>query len=142
MEQRTAREIGSACLGLHVRRTARRLTRIYDDALAPLNLTIGQFSIMTMLAARDAWGMQALADALGTDRSSLTAGLKPLERRQVVESQRDADDKRIRHLALTPHGSALLEDAEPMWRSAQEQVKALLSDEGTRAIRDVSQRID
>ncbi|UUL82938.1 MarR family winged helix-turn-helix transcriptional regulator [Sphingomonas qomolangmaensis] len=122
-------------MGLHIRRAARRLTRIYDDSLAPLDLTIGQFSLLAMLAGREVWAMQPLADALGTDRSSLTAALKPLERRGLVGSSPDATDRRLRFLSLTSQGIALMSDAEPLWRRAQEAAETLLGHEGAERLR-------
>lgn len=141
MDVLIAREIGSKCIGLHVRRTARRVTRLYDEALAPLDLTIGQFSTLAMLAARDDWSMQSLADAMGTDRSSLTAGLKPLERRGLIESRSDANDGRVRQLALTPLGLAALDDAEPLWRTAQARLEDILGSNRAEALRSASNRL-
>jgi DNA-binding MarR family transcriptional regulator len=135
METGFARDIGEECMGLHVRRAARRISRMYDDAFAPVDLTIGQFSLLTMLAGQDRWAMQPLADALGMDRSSLTAMLKPLERRQLVTSKTDDVDRRARHLTLTGTGSALLVQAEPLWRDAQQRVLALLGAENAAAVR-------
>lgn len=100
--------MGTACLGLHIRRAARRLKRIYDESVVPVDLTIGQFSLLAMLDGREVWAMQPLADALGTDRSSLTAALKPLQRRGLVASSPDAIDKRLRFVSLTPQQSVLL----------------------------------
>lgn len=128
-------------MGLHVRRAARRITRIYDDALAPVDLTIGQFSLLTVLAGRDRWGMQALADVLGTDRSSLTATLKPLERRQLIASHSDASDRRVRHLTLTASGSAALEQAAPLWRTAQQRTVDVLGKDDEPLLRLAFQRL-
>lgn len=121
-----AQRVGRTCLGLHVRRAARRLARVYDEALAPAGLTIGQFSLLAMLAGQDAWAMQPLADALSTDRSSLTAALKPLERRGLIASSPDADDRRLRFVSLTERGAMTMGNAEPLWLLAQAQAEALL----------------
>lgn len=127
MNTTDARIIGSTCLCLHVRRAARRMARLYDEALRPIGLSNGQFSLLTMLAARDDWNMQDLADSLGTDRSSLTAALKPLQRRALVESRADTSDRRVRHLALTREGRSLLDDAMPLWRHVQGQAETSLA---------------
>jgi len=141
MESGVTHDIGQVCMGLHVRRAARRVTRVYDEALAPLELTIGQFSLLTILAGQDRWGMQPLADTLGTDRSSLTATLKPLERRGLVASQADALDGRVRHLVLTPVGSSLLEQAKPLWAEAQKRLLALIGDDDAAAVRSALARL-
>jgi len=108
---------------------------MYDDALSPVQLTIGQFSLMTVLASGESWGMQPLADALGTDRTSLTAILKPLERRHLVASDGDPSDRRVRRLVLTPAGSEKLNEAEPLWAAVNERVIDLLGVASAASIR-------
>lgn len=141
MEGLPARNIGEICMGLHVRRAARRITRLFDEALAHVDLTIGQFSLLTVLAGQESWGMQPLANVLGTDRSSLTASLKPLERRQLVTSRLDVTDRRVRHIELTPAGSDLLDRAVPCWRIAQDQTVALLGEEQSANVRTIFERL-
>lgn len=126
MDKKQARAIGSTCLALHVRRAGRHVARFYDEALRPFDLSNGQFSLLTMLAAKDDWTMQALADALGMDQSSLTAAQKPLRRRGLVMSRPDDDDGRIRRLVLSGKGRDLLASAEPSWRTAQARAEGLL----------------
>lgn len=126
MTPATAQNVGSLCLGLHVRRATRQLTRLYDAALAPVDLTIGQFSLMTMLLAQESMMIQPIADALGMDRSSVTAALKPLERRGLVISSPDPKDRRLRHLALSSAGAALMDTAHERWRAAQHEAEASL----------------
>ncbi|MBX9729714.1 MAG: MarR family winged helix-turn-helix transcriptional regulator [Sphingomonas sp.] len=135
MTPATAKDIGSTCLGLHVRRAARRITRLYDLALAPVDLTIGQFSVLAMLAAQESWAVQPLADALGTDRSSLTASLKPLERRGLVVSSPDGHDRRLRFLNLSPLGAGLIDEAHALWANAQQKIESLLGSESAVALR-------
>ena len=121
-----ARAVGSACLCLSVRKAARRMARLYDDALSPVGLTNGQFALLTMLSARSDWTMQALAEALGTDPSSLTAALKPLARRGLVQTSPGEADRRKRLPALSEAGAALLDQALPFWRGVQAQAEAVL----------------
>jgi len=141
MEIEVAQDIGQVCMGLHMRRAARRVTRVYDDALAPAGLTIGQFSLLTSLAGQARWGMQPLADTLGTDRTSLTATLKPLERRGLVASHADARDGRVRYLVLTPVGLSLLEQAKPLWADAQKHILNLIGDDDAATVRSVLARL-
>lgn len=141
MDRAEARRVGETCMGLHVRRAARRITRMYDDALLPVQLTIGQFSLMTILAGRESWGMQPLADMLGTDRTSLTATLKPLERRQLVASDGDPSDRRLRRLRLTSTGVAKLADAKPLWMAVNEQAVDLLGLDNSASIRSAFSRL-
>ena len=112
-------QIASQCLCLHARRAARVLARRYDEALAPLELTNGQFSLLAMLAGNREIGMQALADALGMDRTTLTAAIKPLERRELLSLEPDPLDGRARRIQLTREGLAMLRRAIPLWQEVQ-----------------------
>jgi DNA-binding MarR family transcriptional regulator len=128
-------------MGLHIRRAARRITRIFDEQLAPLDLSIGQFSLLSMLAGKEAWRMQPLADDLGTDRTSLTAMLKPLERRLLVISLPDERDGRTRLLAITDQGRRLFAQAIPLWLAAQDEVLATLGTGNAAEVRTILRRL-
>src|SRR4030095_109913 len=104
MDERLAKEIGASCFVLHIRRAARRVSRTFDDALRPIGLTNGQFTVMTLLVALDGAALGDIAERLGLDRTTLNATLKPLERDGLVRSRQDAEDRRIRKLYLTDAG--------------------------------------
>src|SRR3546814_19638916 len=82
-----------SCLCLHVQRSARALARRYDDALRPLGLTSGQFSLLMSLNRPEPAGMGSVANLLAMDRTTLTANLKPLERRGLVSVSVGEKDK-------------------------------------------------
>jgi DNA-binding MarR family transcriptional regulator len=114
------------CLCLHVQRAARALARRFDDALRPVGLTQGQFSLLTSLNRAEPPTIGAVADLLALDRTTLTANLKPLARRGLVKVTVDPDDKRSRRLALTSAGRELLAAAAPIWKRAHAQAERLL----------------
>src|ERR1700742_1064219 len=93
--------VRDTCLCLRMKRAARALARRFDDALRPLGLTNGQFSLMMSLNRPEPPGMAAVASLLAMDRTTLTAALKPLERRSLVRIEVDAEDRRGRQLRLT-----------------------------------------
>src|SRR5213595_275820 len=118
--------VRDTCLCLHVQRTARALARRFDAALRPLELTNGQFSLLMSLNRPEPATMGSVAALLAMDRTTLTANLKPLERRGLVEVSVDDSDKRTRRLMLTPAGRALLVAAVPIWRQTHAVVEKLL----------------
>lgn len=124
----TTVRVHDTCLCLHVQRAARALARRFDDALRPLGLTNGQFSLMMSLNRPRPASMGSVASLLAMDRTTLTAARKPLERRGLVTVQVDPADKRGRLLTLTPAGSALLSSALPIWERAHAAVEGLLAD--------------
>src|ERR671913_389756 len=105
------------CLCLHAQRAARALARRFDDALRPVGLTNGQFSTLMALNRPAPAPMRAVASLLAMDRTTLTAALKPLERRGLVELRPDPKDRRSRLITLTADGSSLLGRAVPIWES-------------------------
>ncbi|WP_309083117.1 MarR family transcriptional regulator [Chelativorans sp.] len=118
--------VRDTCLCLHVQRAARAMARRYDEALKPLGITNWQFSLMMSLNRPDPPAMGAVATVLGTDRTTLTASLKPLERRGLVLVSTDRKDRRSRRLQLTPAGQALLAAALPLWERAQAATEELV----------------
>ena len=100
--------VRDTCLCLHLQRAARALARRFDDALRPLGLTSGQFSMMMALNRPEPPSIGSVASLLSMDRTTLTAALKPLQRRDLVTVMVDAADRRGRRLRLTPAGRALL----------------------------------
>ncbi len=122
----TARFVRDHCLCLHAQRAARALARRFDEALRPVGLTNGQFSLLVSLNRPKAASIGSVAALLGMDRTTLTANLKPLERRGLVETAIDPADRRGRLLALTQTGRALLRSAAPIWRLTHKRVERLL----------------
>src|SRR5271170_4014221 len=100
--------VRDCCLCLHVQRAARALARCFDEALRPVGLTNGQFSLLMSLNRPEPPGMGSAASLLAMDRTTLTAALKPLERRGLVKVAADPADRRGRRMRLTPRGSSLL----------------------------------
>src|ERR1700733_2587979 len=96
--------VRDSCLCLHVQRAARALARRFDEALRPLDLTNGQFSLLMSLNQPKAPAMAAVASLLAMDRTTLTAALKPLERRGLVKVTADRLDRHSRLMRLTANG--------------------------------------
>jgi DNA-binding MarR family transcriptional regulator len=118
--------VRDTCLCLHVQRAARAVARRYDEALRPLGLTNGQFSLMMSLNRAQAASIGQVSTLLAMDRTTLTANLKPLERRGLVTVTVDDADKRSRRLALTPAGRDLLVAAFPVWERTHAALERLL----------------
>jgi DNA-binding MarR family transcriptional regulator len=69
----------------------------------------------------------SVAALLAMDRTSLTANLKPLERRGLVEIAVNPADRRGRLLRLTDAGRMLLHSALPIWERTHEDAERLLA---------------
>lgn len=123
----TTRHVRDTCLCLHVQRAARALARRFDEALRPLGLTNGQFSLLMSLNRPEPASMGSVVALLAMDRTTLTANLKPLARRGLVNVTVDKNDRRSRCLTLTPTGRAVLAAAVPVWKKTHATVEGLLT---------------
>jgi DNA-binding MarR family transcriptional regulator len=119
--------VRDACLCLHVQRAARALARRFDDAFRPLGLTSGQYSMMMSLNRPEPPSIGQVASVLAMDRTTLTAALKPLERRSLLKVAVDKEDKRSRRLTITASGRALLTKAFPLWQRAHADTERLIT---------------
>src|SRR5258708_2868679 len=127
--------VRDSCLCLHVQRAARALARRFDDALRPLSLTNGQFSLMTSLNRPTPPDMAAVSSLLAMDRTTLTAALKPLQGRGLVTIATDPADRRRHLMTLTPAGRRLLVRAFPVWKRTHAAIEGLLSKSGPHRLR-------
>jgi len=121
------RHVAETCLCLHTQRAARALARLFDQALRPFGLSNGQFSLLMALNRPTPPSIGTLAPFLAMDRTSLTAALKPLERRGLVRITPDPADRRSRLIQITGDGVELLEAALPTWRATHTRLDAALS---------------
>ena len=119
--------VRDTCLCLHLQRAARAIGRRFDEALRPLGLTNGQFSLLMSLNRPAPPTIGQVSTTLAMDRTTLTASLKPMERRGLLEVAVDADDRRSRRLKLTGSGRRLLVEALPVWTATHAEIDRLVA---------------
>jgi len=125
--ERNTREGVLACNATAMRKASRRVTQLYDDALAPTGLRSTQFAILAELheLADKPPTLAELAAALVIDRSALGHNLRPLERDGLITLQQSPKDRRRRHIVMTEQGRALLQQALGLWMAAQDRFHAV-----------------
>jgi DNA-binding MarR family transcriptional regulator len=101
-----------------LRQAARRVTKLYDDALAPVGLGVNQFSILARLNRVGPITIRELAQLLVMDRSTLAHLLRPLDKRGFVQLEVSERDRRSRMVKLTQAGKAAVAKARPRWATA------------------------
>jgi DNA-binding MarR family transcriptional regulator len=121
-------EVRDACLCLQLQRAARAVARCFDNAFRRLGLTNGQFSLLMSLNRPAPPSIGDVSRLLAMDRTTLTANLKPLLRRGLVEVVADRTDLRTRRLSLTSPGRELLFGAIPVWRQTHAAIDCLVPD--------------
>ncbi|MCA8903045.1 MAG: MarR family transcriptional regulator [Hyphomonas sp.] len=123
--------ITGQCAAGNVLRAARSLTRLYDEALRPVGLTITQFGLMNAIGRFEPASISDLAVIMSNDRTTLSRNLKPLEKAGLVFRGGEGEGRR-RRLLLTTLGQERLNAALPLWQAAQERVAAVLDEEARR----------
>ena len=124
---------GAPCICGRLRRASRKLSRVYDEALQPIGLTITQFSILRTLSGMSAPSLNDLAEVTAHEKSGLWRTLQPMIRSGWVVVA-TAGGARRQTLALTAEGTSRLMQALPLWRAAQGRVGDTLGDRNDRLI--------
>ncbi len=123
-----------------IRQAARRVTRLYDQALAPTGLRITQYPILAWLAIDGSVTMGALADRMVMDRATLGHNLRPLEAEGLV-TMHVGTDRRSRVVSLTPAGRERLAQAKPLWRAAQKAFETKFGADESAVLRATMARV-
>ncbi len=107
------------CNCLALRQAARHVTQFYDRVLAPSGLRTTQLSILAKLHRMGPMTINALANELIMDRTTLGRNLLPLQRDDLIMAAKGETDRRSKQLHLTKTGAAQLRTATKLWLRAQ-----------------------
>jgi DNA-binding MarR family transcriptional regulator len=134
-----------SCTNNALRRAARRLGQLYDEALAPIGLKATQAGVLAQIGelARGQEGptLQDLAERLAIGISALTHALRPLVRDGLVELRQDPQDGRTKRGILTRLGKARLREAYLLWAAANRRVEAVLGPVSAEKLRSLADQV-
>lgn len=131
-----AEAASAACLATRIRQLSRIVTRLYDDVLRPLGITASQYTLLAQLAARDGITAVEIGHELDIEKSTLSRNLKRLLALGHIVMDPPAG-RRGRGLHLTTKGQAVLLDAYPIWKDAQERSVSILGQETRNTLDDL-----
>ena len=134
-----AEVIAGECLAVRVRALNRAVTALYDDALRPHGLRVGQLNLLVAVARMGTTRPGDLCRALRMDKSTLSRDVEVMRRNGWLEVEDSGG--RSRPLRLSPGGQALLERVAPAWRQAQAQARTLIGDDGAEAVLQIARRL-
>jgi DNA-binding MarR family transcriptional regulator len=129
-----------ACNCLSLRQATRRVTQLYDQALAPVDLRATQYSLLSRIEMLGPIALNPLAEAMIMDRATLGHNVRPLEARNLVRLA-VGEDRRSREVSLTKEGRKLLDEARRLWRRAQRSFESELGREEAAALRAVLRQV-
>jgi DNA-binding MarR family transcriptional regulator len=120
--------MAAECPALRVRQASRVLAKLFDDELAPFGLLSSQLPILAAVALFGASGapMSRLAEALLVDRTTLTRGIRPLERAKLLRVVHSPHDARTKIVVVTRSGQRMIEAIYPAWERILGQIKKFL----------------
>ncbi len=126
-------EVARACACANLRKAARVVTQVFDEALAPSGLRATQFTLLVTNRLAGESTINELAERMAIDRTTLSRNLKPLVRSGLLEVQL-GEDSRTRLVQITPAGERTLEEAYPLWQQAQRETVSALGEERHEAL--------
>jgi DNA-binding MarR family transcriptional regulator len=129
----------SRCNCTALRKATRRISQLYDTALAPSGLKTTQRAILAQLGRSEPVTVGQLAEALVMDAGALAHTLKPLERERLVAVTVDPSDRRNRLIKLTRQGRARLAESDALWAKAQTGFEAAFGRVESEALRQALQ---
>lgn len=127
---------GGACNCTALRKASRRISQLYDAALAPSGIKTTQRAILAQIGRSEPATVGELAEALVMDSGALAHTLKPLERDGLVEVAVDPADRRSRLITLTRHGRAKLAETDALWEKAQQGFEAAFGRADSESLRE------
>ena len=130
-------ESEGGCHCTELRKASRRISQLYDTALAPSGLKTTQRAILAQIGRSEPTTVGELAEALVMDSGALAHTLKPLERDSLVAIAVDPGDRRNRLITLTRRGRTKLAETDVLWAKAQRGFEAALGRAESKALREV-----
>lgn len=121
------------CYCTAIRTAERRITRVYDDALAPSGITVAQFSLLRKIERNGPVSMTRLSVIMELDRSTVGRNVRVLKKLGLAEIE-PGEDQREASAVLTDTGRETIALALPLWRAAQDHLEQVLGDKITQAI--------
>ena len=135
-------EPAQGCVCFNIRKSARAITQLYEEALRPTGLRATQFTLLVATRVMGTATINGLAKGLVMDRTTLTRNMKPLEKQGFIRITPGKEDRREREVTLTLAGQGILSEALPLWKTVQQSVvESLGQSRVTRLMKDLSATI-
>jgi DNA-binding MarR family transcriptional regulator len=128
------------CNCLSLRQATRRVTQLYDLALAPLELRATQYSLLRAIEQLGPIALNPLAAAMVMDRATLGHNVRPLEARGLVRLA-VGKDRRSREVSITGAGHGAIVEGQKLWGRAQRAFEDEIGDEAATTLRSMLHRV-
>lgn len=136
----TVERMGQECLAMRARLLSRTVTSVYDEALRPLGITIGQLNILAVVAKRGPISPGEVARFLSMEKSTMSRNVKRMRQHGWLRGVPGGTGRRLL-LEVSATGRRMLGRAAPRWSEAQAEVSALLGKRGAAALHGAADTI-
>jgi len=134
-------QYSDGCVAFNLRRASRIVTKRYERALKPLNITSFQFTALATLSNHESLAQTALAETLGMDISTLNRNLRPLLNSKALREQPKQDDARVKLISITTEGRDLFKKAKPLWEQVQNKTLEHMSETQWNSLKSAIQKL-
>jgi MarR family transcriptional regulator, transcriptional regulator for hemolysin len=93
-------------IGLQLARTAKSVSRAFDEALAQAGGSIPAWLVLISIKSRNLGNQRELAEAVGIREATLSHHLNAMEAQGLVTRRRDPANRRVHLVELTDEGEA------------------------------------
>ena len=128
------------CNCLSLRQATRRVTQLYNHAMAEIDLRATQFQLLAMCRMHGPVTLNVLADLMVMDRATIGHNLRPLQARGLIRLT-VGKDRRSREVRITASGQVLFAKGLKIWRKIQHAFEQEFGEAEASALRKTLQRI-
>jgi len=121
MDLKALAECGQ-CTCFNLRKASRIVTQYFDDSMRSIGLRGTQFTLLANTFAYSPITVTRMAEIMVTDRTTLGRNLLPMEKSGLIKVE-PGDDRRTRIVKITDAGKRKLQEAYPLWKETQENIK-------------------
>jgi MarR family transcriptional regulator, transcriptional regulator for hemolysin len=114
-------------IGLHLARTARSVSRAFDDALAQAGGSVPVWLVLISLKSQQVRNQRELAEAVGIREATLTHHLNSMDERGLITRRRDPANRRVHLVELTEAGEAAFQRMRGAATAFDQRLRAGLS---------------
>ena len=128
MKSKTSKAVDLGELpGHYIRRLQQIAVAIFLQEAEATGVTPVQYAVLQTVANQPGIDQRSLAGAVGLDTSTIASVIDRLEARGLLARSLSPDDRRVRLLALTAEGEAVLAQVLPAMRRTQDRILAPLT---------------
>lgn len=128
-------------IGLHLSRTARRVTQAFERAMAEAGGSASAWQVLVVVRSSQGGTQSHMAEAMGITGATLTHHLNGLEAQGLVRRWREPSNRRVQRVELTDEGRALFDRLRSVAMRHDERLRSRLTPAETAQLGELLDRL-